>query len=76
LIAAGNTSMREVVGDAVILVDPYNLDEIAAAMDAVISDSALAASLKKKGLARSRQFSWSRAAQDTLKVYEDLVSDT
>src|SRR3989338_3467749 len=37
VIASGNTSMAEIAGDCGILVDPYNLEEITAAMDSLLS---------------------------------------
>ena len=60
----------EVAGDAALLVDPRNVDEIAAAIRRVLSDTALRTRLIQAGLARSAQFSWRRAAEESLQVYE------
>ena len=62
----------EVVGDAALLVDPYDVKQIAGAIEKIISDSSLRAELVQKGLQRSQQFSWERCAKETLKVFEKV----
>lgn len=69
VIVGNRTSLPEVVGDAGILVDPFNADAIAEAMDRVISDSNLRADLRVKGLARAKLFDWRETARQTLAVY-------
>jgi glycosyltransferase involved in cell wall biosynthesis len=69
VIVGNRTSLPEVVGDAGILVDPFNADAIAEAMDRVISDSNLRADLSAKGLARAKLFDWRETARQTLAVY-------
>ncbi|HUS08832.1 MAG TPA: glycosyltransferase family 1 protein [Pyrinomonadaceae bacterium] len=69
VIVGNRTSLPEVVGDAGILVDPFNADAIAEAMDKVISDSNLRAHLSVKGLARAKLFDWRETARQTLAVY-------
>jgi glycosyltransferase involved in cell wall biosynthesis len=73
VIASGNTSMREIVRDAGILVDPYNTEEITHAMDRLLSDNQLNAALAAKCYKRSKQFSWDKAASETLGVYKELA---
>lgn len=73
LIAAGNTSMREIVDSGGILVDPYNIDEITYAMENLLSDGNLRNLLSQKALIRAREFSWEKAARETLSLYEDLI---
>lgn len=63
-------SLPEVVGDAALLADPDDAQALAAAIDRVFADSALRATLREAGLARAALFSWRRAAQETLAVYE------
>ena len=60
----------EVAGEAALLVDPRNVPEIAGAIMRLLGDPALRAELVRRGAERARQFSWRRAAEESLKVYE------
>ena len=73
VIASGNTSMAEIVGDCGILVNPHNLEEITAAMDSLLSNEGLRKTLAEKGFERSKEFSWEKAARQMLGVWEELV---
>ena len=72
VIAANSSSLPEVVGDAGLLVDPYDVPSLAAAIDRVISDAALAADLRTRGLARAAQFSWPRSADAAVQVFRSM----
>src|SRR5690606_21536498 len=72
-IVSNTSSLPEVVGDAGIQVDPTNVDSLAEAMERVLSDAALAADLAARGYERSRAFTWTRAAYETLDVYRSAV---
>ncbi len=63
VLASNVSSIPEVVGDAAFCVDPYDIDKIAAAMRALISDEELRSELVKKGLERCRLFSWENSAR-------------
>jgi len=73
VIASGNTSMREIVGSCGVLVDPHNNEEIASAIDNLLSDENLRKLLSKRGLARAKEFSWEKTAKETLSLYENLL---
>ncbi|MBA7627322.1 D-inositol-3-phosphate glycosyltransferase [subsurface metagenome] len=73
VISSNAASMPEVVGDAAILVNPYDIDEMARAMHEVLTDTNLRDKLTKKGLRRSKAFSWEETARRTLKVYEETT---
>jgi len=60
----------EVAGDAALLVNPRDVDDIAHAILRVLSDSALRTRLIERGLDRAAEFSWRRAAEESLRVYE------
>jgi glycosyltransferase involved in cell wall biosynthesis len=68
------SSLPEVVGDAALLIDPNSEEELAVALHRLLTDEALCASLRAKGLARARTFSWERAAEETLAVYERTLA--
>jgi len=73
VIVSNGSSFPEVVGDAGLLVDPYDVEQLAVAMWRVVSDEALHACLAAKGLARASLFSWDRAAKETLELYHRLA---
>ncbi len=64
----------EVAGDAAILVDPYDPEDIARGIRRVIVEPELRRSLIERGLARAREFSWERAARESLAVYEQAAA--
>jgi glycosyltransferase involved in cell wall biosynthesis len=72
-IVADNSSLPEVVGDAGIPVDPYNIEAIAAAIERLIEDSALREALEARAVERSRQFSWDRSADLTWGILTDAM---
>jgi len=65
-------AMPEIVGDAGVTVDPHDCREIAETLRHVLSDREFRARLSERGYRRVRQFSWKRAAQETLRVYEEI----
>ena len=73
VVVSNVSSLPEVVGDAALLVDPNSKEELAVALHRLLSNEALRASLRAKGLARARTFSWERAAEETLAVYRHTV---
>ena len=74
-IVSNVSSLPEVVGDAALLVDPNNPEEIAVAMQRLLVDEQLHAELRHKGLQRARCFSWELAARSTLEVYHKVVNE-
>jgi len=70
---SNSSSLPEVVGDAAVTVDPYDVEALAHAMHRVLSDANLRDELRAKGLARAAQFTWERTAQETMKVYQSVL---
>ena len=68
--------MPEVVGDAGLIVDPSDWEEIAVAIHRLLTDDELHQELCQKGLQRASVFSWSRAAAETLEVYRMVCDRT
>lgn len=75
VVASNRAALPELVGDAALLVDPESVEAMAQAMARVLTDKDLAADLRRRGLARSRQFSWRETAERTLAVYRDAVRE-
>lgn len=73
VITSNVSSLPEVGGDAAVYVDPGRIEEIALSIKNVLSDNSLRQSLREKGLARSKNFSWENAARQTLRVFEDCM---
>ena len=69
VITSNTSSFPEVVGDAALQIDPRDPDALADAMNAVLEDESLAATLRASGFDRVKRFSWERAARETLQVY-------
>jgi len=73
IVAANTSSIPEVMGDAGILVDPLNISKMGEAVMRVLADSRLSSSLREKGIQRARLFTWEGAAQETLKIYQEVI---
>jgi glycosyltransferase involved in cell wall biosynthesis len=72
VIVSNVSALPEVVGDAGLLIDPNDEDELSVAIWRVLSDAQLSATLREKGLRRARCFSWDKAARETLDLYRRL----
>lgn len=73
VIASNVTSIPEIVGDAAILVNPYDVNEIADAMVSLFNNSQLRKELIEKGRERIKLFSWDRVAKETLRIYRETL---
>ncbi|MGD9904428.1 MAG: glycosyltransferase family 4 protein [Vicinamibacterales bacterium] len=73
VVTSNVSSLPEVVGDAALLVDPYDSASIADGIRRVVVDEALRADLIARGRTRVQEFSWVRAASRTLDVYRDVA---
>jgi len=69
VVASYSSSIPEVVGDAGLLVDPYDVHDIATALHRIMTDDALRADLAQRGLRRAQQFSWIKTAELTMETY-------
>jgi glycosyltransferase involved in cell wall biosynthesis len=62
VISSTSSSIPEVAGDACVLVDPLDTEGLASSMANVLSDRTLRNGMSRKGLARSKEFSWEKSA--------------
>jgi glycosyltransferase involved in cell wall biosynthesis len=69
VVTANTTAMREVAGDAALLVDPTSVEQIARAMERIVSDTSLRLQLREKGRTRAAQFSWIDTASRVREVF-------
>ena len=73
VIVSNRASLPEVVGEAGIIVDAADESALARALTGVWRDDALRRDLGKRGRARARNFSWQRAAGQTLDAYREIL---
>ena len=73
VLASTAGSLPEVVGDAGILVDPYDVDAISDAISRVLSDSSLAKRLSEAGIRQAAGFTWENCARSHLSLYRQIL---
>lgn len=73
VITSNISSLPEVAGDAAILINPYHIEEITAAMKMIINDSETRKQLSEKGLKRVNQFSWEKTGLATVEVLKQYL---
>ncbi len=73
VITSNITSMPEIAGDAALLVDPSNVEQIATAMHKISHNSAFANSLIEKGKAQRIKFSWEITSENVWRSIEKVI---
>lgn len=73
VITSRISSLPEIVGDAALLVNPFDIQEIAKAMTKVIESASFSDELRERGIMQAAKFSWTKCAEDTLKVLVSSV---
>ncbi|CAI1545850.1 Mannosylfructose-phosphate synthase [Serratia quinivorans] len=69
VITSNGTSLKEVAGEAALLVDPCNIDEMVYSLEKVVNSESVAESLKLKGLEQAKKFTWEKT---TNKINQEL----
>jgi glycosyltransferase involved in cell wall biosynthesis len=67
------TCLPEIYGKAAHYFDPTNTDDIARAITEVLGNEKLQQKLSIDGYERIKKYSWKKMAEQTLKVYEDVL---
>jgi O-antigen biosynthesis alpha-1,2-mannosyltransferase len=73
VVASRGSALPEATGDAAVLVDSLNVDEIGAALARMADDPELRARLTARGMERIKVFSWESAVERTWAVYQALT---
>jgi alpha-1,3-rhamnosyl/mannosyltransferase len=68
------SSLPEVAGEAALYFDPLDVEDMRAALEELLSNPGLRASLAGAGRRRAESFSWERVADETLAVYERTLA--
>lgn len=72
VITSNISSLPEVAGDAAILVNPYDIDEISKAIKNIIGDEVLKKEMIRKGLEQAKKFTWENSVKKLEKIYSEL----
>jgi glycosyltransferase involved in cell wall biosynthesis len=73
VLASRATSLPEIAGGAALLVDPFNVEEIAQGMRRIICDNELRTGCRQKGREQSRKFDWDQSANLLSSVLVEAV---
>ena len=73
VVSSNASCLPEIAGAGALYFDPRSVSEMAAALAKVLTDSQTADRLRSEGMARARHFSWAKAAEATLAVYEEVL---
>jgi alpha-1,3-rhamnosyl/mannosyltransferase len=74
VVTANIASLPEVAGDCALLIDPYDVNAIQAALDRALHDDSWRAQSASRGTQRAAGFSWDRTAADTAAVYQQVAA--
>lgn len=75
IVTSDANGLKEIAGDAALLVSPTDPDAVAAAIASVATDRALREDLSQRALERSKRFDWGRCARETLEVLIEAAGD-
>jgi glycosyltransferase involved in cell wall biosynthesis len=67
------SSIPEVTGDAALLIDPTNMQEIAAGLERLLGDASLRQELMTRSISQAASFSWAATATATLNLYRKAL---
>lgn len=73
VIASNLTSIPEIVEDAALLMDPYDVDELCSAMLLVLIDRKVRKELIIQGLKKAKSLSWKATAEKTIDIYKKIT---
>lgn len=76
VITSNVSSLPEVVGDAALTVDPFDVPALTSAIAQLLGDDTLRASLRERGLVRAATFRWEHVARDTIAIYDRTLNSS
>jgi glycosyltransferase involved in cell wall biosynthesis len=74
VVASRASCLPEVAEGAALLIDPTDVDELATALELLLSDPTQRARLVEQGLQRAGEYTWQRAAERLLAVYTKVAA--
>ena len=73
VITSNRSSLPEVAGDAALTVDPRDIQQLAAAMTAILASPERRTQMSERGLVQARKFDWTVAAEQCLSLYRHAL---
>ena len=73
VIVSHSSSLPEIMGDAALYIDPFNIADLARAMERLLSDSALCDTLQTQGKEKVRTFTWNKAVHTLTDIINDKI---
>jgi glycosyltransferase involved in cell wall biosynthesis len=67
------SSLPEVGGEAAMYIDPQTVESITEGTLRVLEDARLRRLMSRRGIERSKQFSWDTTAAQMIALYEDVI---
>ena len=74
VVCSNVSSLPEAAGDAALLVAPLDDAALADAIQRLLAEPALADELRRRGIERASSFRWERCAQETVRLYQQVVA--
>jgi glycosyltransferase involved in cell wall biosynthesis len=74
VVTSSSTALLEIARDAALLVDPYDVGELSAALVRAVTDAGLRAHLRDAGLERAASYTWEATARTLAEAYSRLLS--
>ncbi|MBM3282892.1 glycosyltransferase family 4 protein [Candidatus Gottesmanbacteria bacterium] len=76
VISSHTSSLPELVGEASLLIDPYNEEDMTNSIEKVLKNKKRRQDMIEAGFKRAKEFSWEKCAEKTLEVYQSLFNTT
>lgn len=74
VLSSNSSSLPELGGEAARYFDPHDVDGMTEAIRQVLVDRELGEAMRQAGFAQAARFSWARAAEETMRLYEQLIA--
>jgi glycosyltransferase involved in cell wall biosynthesis len=76
VVTSNTSSLPEVVGDAALMVSPYDCQQLAQTLAQVLRDEDLRDEMRRRGYEQVKKFNWYRVARNVLAVYYEVYCET
>ena len=74
VMTSNTSSLPEVVGDAAILINPNDKEQIAKSLERIIRDPQLRHDMRIKGAEQVKKFNWARVARNIVGIYYETYN--
>lgn len=74
VVTSNVSSLPEVAGNAALLVNPLDVEDIAHAVQRILDDADLCQTLIAAGFQQAKQFTWEKSARQLRQIYTDVLA--